>query len=182
MIFAILRRDLDDRARADAHRTGPAVRSTPRVSPDGKTLAFIRRVRLEERALRPAISRPAPSVPSSTASTRICRKLVDSWRLSAVRLDARQPRHRDLGAGKLWRVDVAASEGNGAPIAIPRARSKQTVTEAVRFSPKCPRRAFRRAHAALASRISPDGTERRVYSALGKHLDRDARRQRAADG
>ena len=45
-IYAILRRDLDDRQeRHVASRPGGSI--TPRVSPDGKTLAFIRRVRLK---------------------------------------------------------------------------------------------------------------------------------------
>ena len=95
-IYAVMRRDLvTGRERRAVSVQGGSV--APQVSPDGKTLAYVRRVRLQSALFlrdlesgrdRRAVSKRRQGSPGSLGHPR---------RLSAVRLDARRPFARDLG-------------------------------------------------------------------------------------
>ncbi len=83
-------------------------------------------------------------------------------RLPAIRLDARRQSDRDLGQGKIWRVDVAGGQGRERPFT---ARVEQTVYEAVRFAQEVqpeefPVKALRDVGLARRQRVA--------YSALGQ--------------
>ena len=113
VIYAIIRRDLTTgKERTAVSEAGGSI--APRVSPDGKTLALVRRVgarrRLccttlatgEERAaLRPARPRHAGGLGRSTASTRSTPGCPTA---SALVI---------WGEGRIWRVDAASGEGAG---------------------------------------------------------------------
>ncbi len=129
VIYAIFARDLTTgRERMLTGRPGGSI--TPRVSPDGKTLAFIRRVRLKSvlfvRDLETGAERPI--------FDGLDRDLQEAWSIHGVYPQyAWTPDNRGIviwAQGKLWRVSTAAQaagEGNGAPIAIPfRAAVEQT--------------------------------------------------------
>jgi imidazolonepropionase-like amidohydrolase/Tol biopolymer transport system component len=169
VIYAIHARDLTTgRERPVANRPGGSI--TPRVSPDGRTLAFIRRVRLKTvlflRDLDTGAERPI--------FDGLDRDLQEAWSIHGV-----HPQYAwmpDGGAiviwaqGKLWRVSTAPhanGEGNGAPAAIPfKAAVSQQVTDAVRVKPTIFAPQFQ-ARMLTGVRTSPDGRTV-VYSALGK--------------
>ena len=99
VIYAIYARDLaTGRERAVATRPGGSI--APRVSPDGKSLAFIRRVRLKSVLFVRNLETGDETADLRRPRSRSAGSLVDPWRVSAVRLDPGWPRDRDLGAGK----------------------------------------------------------------------------------
>jgi len=162
-IYAIVRRDLSTgRERTEVERPGGSI--TPRVSPDGRSLAFIRRVRLKTvlfvRDLASGAERPVWD--------GLDRDEQEGWALQGVYPQyAWTPDGRALiiwAQGHIWRIDATT----GQPSQIPfRAHVEQTLTDAVRFPQdvhpaRIPVRMLR--HVVT----SPDGS-RVVYSALG-HL------------
>ena len=156
-------RDGDDRAVRD--RPGGAVRPTP--SPDGKTLAFVRRVRVQDRALRAGPGDRARSGRSATASSATCRRRGRST--ACTRRSAGRPTAASScsgRSGKLWRVDDrrAGARARSRSTSRTRARSQEAVRFPVDGRPR---------HASTCRQlrwvaVSPDG-DRVVYSALG-HL------------
>ena len=103
---------------------------TPRVSPDGRRLAFIRRVRLKSvlhvRDLATGVETPI--------FDGLDRDLQEAWAIHGVYPQyAWAPDGQSLviwGQGKLWRVPA----NGGTPAQIPfRVEVKQDVTAAVRF-------------------------------------------------
>ena len=163
VIYAIIRRDLKTgKERTVVARPGGSI--TPRVSPDGKSLAFIRRVDLGSRLF---VRDLATGVDVSVFDG-LDKDLQEAWAVHGVYPQyAWMPDGKGLvvwGKGGLWRVDVAAKTGTRIPF---RAKVEQTVNEPLRFSrevapQKFPVRMLRHV------KVAPDGRSV-VYSALG-HL------------
>ena len=170
-IYAIIRRELaTGRERSIVSGAGGAI--TPRVSPDGKWLAFIRRVdtgsQLFVRSLATGAERPI--------FAHLDKDQQEAWTIFGPYAQyAWLPDNKGLvvwGEGKIWRVDLPAGPpAPGAPLQAGReipfvAKVEQTITEAVRFPvtvapDRFPVRMLRGAV------VAPDGKSV-VYSALGK--------------
>lgn len=162
-IYAIVARDLrTGKERTVTRRPGGAV--APRVSPDGKTLAFVRRVDTGSRLFL----RDLATGEERSLFDKLDKDLQEAWAVHGVYAQyAWTPDGKALvvwGQGKIWRVDATSGAGTVVPF---RAKVEQTVNEALRFPvdvhPKdVAVRMLRHA------RVSPDGRTV-VYSALG-HL------------
>jgi imidazolonepropionase-like amidohydrolase/Tol biopolymer transport system component len=162
-IYAIIRRDLvTGRERRIVSVQGGSV--TPQASPDGKTLAYIRRVRLQSFLYL----RDLETGRDRQLFGNIDKDLQEAWAIHGLYPQyAWTPDGKSIviwGEGKIWRVD--ATTGKGAPLPFT-ARVEQTINDAVRFPQKVhpdefPVRMLRDV------RVSPDGKSV-VYSALG-HL------------
>ena len=160
-IYAIMRRDLNTgRERAAVSVQGGSV--TPRVSPDGKSLAYIRRVRLGSQLY----VRDLETGRDRSVFDRLDKDLQEAWAIHGLYPQyAWTPDGKAIliwGEGKIWRVDVAAAKGAPVPFT---AHVEQTVNEAVRFeqtvhAAQFPVKALRNVA------VSPDGT-RVAYTALG---------------
>ena len=161
-IYAVMRRDLvTGRERRAVSVLGGSV--TPQVSPDGKTLAYIRRARLKSALYL----RDLDSGRDRELFGNVDKDLQETWAVHGLYPQfAWTPDGRAIviwGEGRIWRVD--ASTGKGTPIPFT-ARVEQTINEAVRFPQKVytdefPVRMLRDV------RVSPDG-KTVVYSALGR--------------
>ena len=163
-IYAIIRRDLTTgRERPIVNVQGGSV--TPEVSPDGKTLAYIRRVRLGSRLyLRDLETGRDRELPFE----RLDKDLQEAWAVHGLYPQySFMPDGRSVviwGQGGFWRVDVTSGQASPVPFT---ARVEQTLNAPVRPSFKVhtdefPVRMLRDV------RTSPDG-KMVVYSALG-HL------------
>jgi imidazolonepropionase-like amidohydrolase/Tol biopolymer transport system component len=163
LIYAILRRDLTTgRERRAVSVQGGSV--APQVSPDGKSIAFIRRVRLQSYLY----VRDLESGRDRQLFGNVDKDLQEAWAIHGLYPQySWTPDGRSIviwGEGKLWRVDVASGKGQPIPFT---ARVEQTINDAVRFPHKVhvdefPVKMLRDV------RVSPDG-KMVVYSALG-HL------------
>jgi imidazolonepropionase-like amidohydrolase/Tol biopolymer transport system component len=162
-IYAIIRRDLKTgRERTVSARPGGSI--TPRVSPDGTSLAFIRRVDLGSRLF----VRDLATGVETAVFDGLDKDLQEAWAVHGVYPQyAWTPDGKGLviwGKGGLWRVDLAAKTGTKIPF---RAKVEQTVNESLRFSrevapERFPVRMLRHV------KVAPDGRSV-VFSALG-HL------------
>jgi Tol biopolymer transport system component/imidazolonepropionase-like amidohydrolase len=162
-IYAILRRDLQTgRERRYVSRPGGSI--TPRPSPDGKSLAFIRRVGTASHLFVKDLQTGA----ESAIFDRLDKDLQEAWAIFGVYTQyAWTPDSRAIviwGEGKIWRVDVGARQGTPIPFTV---HVDQTLTEALRFPVKVhadqfPVRMLRDVT------VAPDGGKV-AYSALG-HL------------
>jgi Tol biopolymer transport system component/imidazolonepropionase-like amidohydrolase len=162
-IYAIIRRDLHTgRERTAVSVQGGSV--TPRVSPDGKWLAYVRRVRLQSKLYL----RDLESGRDRPLFDRLDKDLQEAWAIHGLYPQyAWTPDGKAIviwGEGKIWRVDVASAQGAPVPFT---ARVEQTVNEAVRFEQKVHTADFQ-VKALRNVAVSPDG-KRVVYAALG-HL------------
>jgi imidazolonepropionase-like amidohydrolase/Tol biopolymer transport system component len=163
LIYAILRRDLTTgRERRAVSVQGGSV--APQVSPDGKTLAYIRRVRLKSFLYL----RDLETGRDRELFGNVDKDLQEAWAIHGLYPQySWMPDGKSIviwGEGKIWRVDTAT--GNGQPIPFV-AKVEQTLNAPVRFPIKVhpdefPVRMLRDV------RTSPDG-KAVVYSALG-HL------------
>jgi imidazolonepropionase-like amidohydrolase/Tol biopolymer transport system component len=162
-IYAIMRRDLTTgRERRAISVQGGSV--APQVSPDGKTVAYIRRVRLKSALYL----RDLESGRDRELFGQVDKDLQEAWAIHGLYPQyGWTPDSRAIviwGEGKIWKVDVASGKGQPLPFT---AKVEQTLNEALRFSQKVhpdemPVRMLRDV------RVSPDG-RLVVYSALG-HL------------
>lgn len=163
VIFSVMRRDLaTGLERAFVNRPGGSV--APRPSPNGRHLAFVRRIRLGSHLFIKDLETGA----ETPIFDGLDKDLQEAWTVHGVYPQyAWTPDSNRIviwGGGKLWSVDVAARRGTELPFT---ARVEQTITPAVRFSVPVhqddfPVRMLRDA------RVSPDGTAV-AFNALG-HL------------
>ncbi len=163
LIYAILRRDLvTGRERRAVSIQGGSV--TPQVSPDGKTIAYIRRVRLKSYLYL----RDLESGRHRQLFGNVDKDLQEAWAIHGLYPQySWTPDGKSIviwGEGKIWRVDVASGKGQPIPFV---ARVEQTLNAPVRFPievhpEEFPVRMLRDV------RTSPDG-RLVAYSALG-HL------------
>jgi imidazolonepropionase-like amidohydrolase/Tol biopolymer transport system component len=170
-IYAIVRRELaNGRERTIAGGPGGAV--TPRVSPDGKWLAFVRRIETGSQLFL----RDVASGAERPIFGRLDKDQQETWSIFGLYTQyAWLPDSRGLviwGEGKIWRVPLPATlpAPNAALVAgveIPFvAKVEQTIVEAVRFPVTVAPNRFpvRMLRGAV---VAPDRS-RVVYSALGK--------------
>ncbi len=165
-IYAVMRRDLTtgQERRAISVQGGSV---TPQVSPDGKTMAYLRRVRTKSFLYL----RDLESGRDRELFGSVDKDLQEAWAVHGLYPQyAWTPDGKSIviwGEGRIWRVDVASGKGAQIPFT---ARVEHTIQEAVRFKQnvhpdKFPVKMLRDV------RVSPDG-KMVVYSALGKLYSR----------
>ncbi len=162
-IYAIIRRDLTTgRERRAVSVQGGSV--TPQVSPDGKSLAYVRRVRLQSFLY----VRDLESGRDRQVFANVDKDLQEAWAIHGLYPQyAWTPDGRSIviwGEGKIWRVDVASGKGQPIPF---QARVEQTLNAPVRM-PRPVHPAEFPVRMLRDVRVAPDG-KLVVYSALG-HL------------
>ena len=162
VIYAIIRRDLQSgQERALVTRPGGSI--TPRPSPDGKSLAFIRRVDLESHLF----VRDLKSGDETDIFNQLDKDLQEAWAVLGVYAQyAWSPDSRFIyiwGKGKIWKVDVAKKTGTQVPFTV---RVEQSLNTPVRFPVVVhPDKVQVKMLRDVA--VSPDGTTV-AYSALGR--------------
>src|SRR5688500_4940138 len=129
VIYAIIRRDLQTgQERTFVSRAGGSI--APRPSPDGKHLAFIRRVDLKSHLFLKDLN----SGEEVSIFNRLDKDLQEAWAVLGVYAQyAWSPDSRFIyiwGEGKIWRVDVAKKSGVQIPFT---ARVEQSLNTPVRF-------------------------------------------------
>jgi len=129
VIFAVLRRDLQTgREQQFVRRPGGSV--TPRPSPDGKWLSFVRRVRTQSFLFVKNLE----TGEETPVFDRLDKDLQEAWTVHGVYPQyAWTPDSSRVviwGEGKIWNVDVAAKTGVEVPFT---ARVQQTLTAPLRF-------------------------------------------------
>jgi imidazolonepropionase-like amidohydrolase len=136
----------------------------PEISPDGRTLAYIRRVRLQSFLYL----RDLESGRDRQLFGNVDKDLQEAWAIHGLYPQyAWTPDGKSIliwGEGKIWRVDVSSGKGEQVPF---HARVEQTLNDAVRFPRKIHTERFP-VKMLRDVRVSPDG-KLVVYSALG-HL------------
>lgn len=161
-IYDIVQRDLvTGRERRIVGGQGGSV--TPRPSPDGKSLAFVRRVRLQSRLY----VRDLETGRDRVVFEHLDKDLQEAWAIHGLYPQyAWMPDGKSIviwGEGKIWRADLAG----GQPAVIPfTAKVDQTLNDAVRF----PQKVFTPQFAVKMLRdvaVSPDG-KHVAYGALGR--------------
>jgi imidazolonepropionase-like amidohydrolase/Tol biopolymer transport system component len=161
-IYAIMRRDLvTGRERRAVSVQGGSV--APRVSPDGRTLSYVRRVRLTSALF----VRDLASGRDRQLFDRVDKDLQEAWALHGVYPQyAWTPDGGSIviwGEGRIWRVDAGTGSGTEIPFTV---RVEGTITEPLRFPQRVhpdefPVRMLRDV------RVAPDGRSV-IYSALGQ--------------
>lgn len=162
VIYAIIRRDLHTgRERTLVAEPGGSI--TPRVSPDGRTLALLRRIGLST----VLVLRDLQTGQERALFDRLDRDLQEAWAIHGVYPQyAWTPDGRALviwGQGKIWRVDAATGDARVIPF---RARVEQRVAERLVFPQEVAPGTFQvrmLRHVAVA----PGGGQV-AYSALGQ--------------
>ncbi len=160
-IYAIIRRDLDTgRERPFVSVQGGSV--TPRVSPDGKWLAYVRRVRTQSKLYL----RDIESGRDRALFDHVDKDLQEAWAIHGLYPQyAWMPDGKSIviwGEGKIWRVDVASGQGTVIPF---NAHVDLAINDAVRFEQQVFTPEFQ-VKALTRVNSSPDG-RRVAYSALG---------------
>jgi len=162
-IYAIVQRDLTTgRERRAVSVQGGSV--TPRPSPDGKSLAYLRRVRTQSKLYL----RDLESGRDRAIFDHVDKDLQETWAIHGLYPQyGWTPDGRSIviwGEGKIWRVDIASGQGREIPFT---AHVQQTINDAVRF----PQQVFTPDFQVKMLRdvaTSPDGKQV-AYGALG-HL------------
>ena len=129
VIYAIIRRDLESgQERTFVARPGGSI--APRPSPDGKYLAFIRRVDLKSHLFLKDLT----SGEEWSIFDRLDKDLQEAWAVLGVYAQhAWSPDSRFIyiwGEGKIWKVDIAKKAGVQVPFT---ARVEQSLNTPVRF-------------------------------------------------
>ena len=180
-IYAIIQRDLmTGRERRAVSVQGGSV--TPRPSPDGKSLAYVRRVRQQSKLY----VREIESGRDRPVFDHLDKDLQEAWAIHGLYPQyAWTPDCKSIvvwGEGKIWRVDVTSAKGTAIPFT---AHVDQTINDAVRF----PQQVFTPEFQVKMLRhvaTSPDGAYV-AYSAVGqlylkKLPDGESRRLTTTDG
>lgn len=162
VIFAVLRRDLQTgRERAFVNRPGGSI--APRPSPDGKWLAFIRRVRTQSLLFVKNLE----TGEETPVFDKLDKDLQEAWTVHGVYPQygwtPDSSRVVIWGQGRIWNVDVAAKSGTDVPFT---ARVEQTLTAPLRFPVKVHEDRFAVKMLRDVS-VSPDGRQV-AFSALGR--------------
>lgn len=166
-IYTIFRQDLaDGSVEAFVQGPGGAVRPTP--SPDGKYLAFVRRVRNQStlflKDLATGVERPAWS--------GLSRDLQEIWAMWGVYPSfAWLPGSKEMvvwAEGKIWRVDPFKGSATEIPFHV---KDSRELREPMRFAQNVAPDKFA-VHQLRDAQVSPDG-RRVVYSALGSLYVKD---------
>jgi imidazolonepropionase-like amidohydrolase/Tol biopolymer transport system component len=166
-IYTIFRQDLNDGS-VEAFVQGPggAVRPTP--SPDGKYLAFVRRVRNQStlfvKDLQTGAERPAWG--------GLSRDLQEIWAMWGVYPSfAWMPDSKEMvvwAEGKIWRVDPFKGKASEIPFHV---KDTRELREPMRYAQAVAPDKFA-VHQLRGAQVSPDG-KRVVYSALGSLYVKD---------
>jgi Tol biopolymer transport system component len=161
-IYAIIRRDLvTGRERRAVSVQGGSV--APRVSPDGRTLAYIRRVRLKSALFL----RDLESGRDRQLFGRVDKDLQEAWAIHGLYPQyAWTPDGRSIviwGEGRIWRVDAATGAAAEVPFTV---RVEQTVAEPLRVTQRVHPEEFP-VRMLRDVRVAPDGRAV-IYSALGR--------------
>ncbi|HJR57889.1 MAG TPA: amidohydrolase family protein [Vicinamibacterales bacterium] len=162
-IYAVMRRDLvtGQERRAVSVQGGSVA---PQASPDGKTLAYVRRVRTKSHLYL----RDLESGRDRQLFDNVDKDLQEAWAIHGL-----YPQYAWTtdgksiviwGEGRIWKVDAASGKGQQIPFT---ARVEQSIQEAVRFKQNVHPDEFP-VKMLRDVRVSPDG-KMVVYSALG-HL------------
>ncbi len=170
-IYQIFRRDLlEGKTRAFVSGPGGAVRPTP--SPDGKYLAFVRRVRNQStlflKDLKSGIETPVWG--------ELERDMQEAWAIHGVYpAFAWMPGSKEIvvwAKGRIWRVDPFAKDATKKEREIPfHVKDTREVRKALRFDTAVAPEKFD-VHQLRWVNVSPQG-DRVVYSALGYLYVRD---------
>lgn len=164
-IFRIQRQNLvDGTTEAFVTGAGGAVRPTP--SPDGRQLAFVRRLREADGARTALFVKDLATGRETPVWTGLERDLQESWSVQGVYPGiAWTPDSRQIVAwaqGKLWRIDPAKSSAVEIPFHV---KDQREIRPALRFAQDVAPDRFD-AHMLRWVKVSPDG-RRVVYSAAG---------------
>lgn len=166
-IYTIFRQDLNDGA-VEAFVQGPggAVRPTP--SPDGKYLAFVRRVRNQSTLFLKDLQ----SGREFPAWGGLSRDLQEIWAMWGVYPSfAWMPDSKEMvvwAEGKIWRVDPFKSKATEIPFHV---KDTRELREPMRYAQEVAPEKFA-VHQLRGAQVSPDG-KRVVYSALGSLYVKD---------
>jgi imidazolonepropionase-like amidohydrolase/Tol biopolymer transport system component len=161
-IYAIIRRDLQ---KGEERRLtgGPGGAITPRPSPDGKRLAFLRRDRLRT----VLYLRDLATGEEWPVWDRLDRDMQEAWAIHGVYAQyAWTPDGKGIviwAGGKLWRVDVERRQATQIPFT---AQVDQTIHEGLRFTQEVAPREWA-VRMLRDVQTSPDG-RLVAYSALGR--------------
>lgn len=164
-IFRIYRQNLSDGTN-EAFVTGPggAIRPTP--SPDGRYLAFIRRLRTDAGSQTTLFLKDLKTGREVPAWTGLERDLQEAWSVHGVYPGiAWTPDSKQVVAwaqGKLWRIDPFQSTAAEIPFHV---KDEREIRPAVRFAQDVAPDRFE-SRMLRWVRVSPDG-KRVVYSAAG---------------
>ena len=162
VIYAVIRRDLQTgQERTFVSRPGGSI--TPRPSPDGRHLAFIRRVDLKSHLFLKDLK----TGEEWSIFSRLDKDLQEAWAVLGVYAQyAWSPDNRFIyiwGEGKIWKVDVAKKAGVQVPFT---ARVEQSLNTPVRFPVIVHPDRFQVRMLRDVS-VAPDGASV-AYSALGR--------------
>jgi imidazolonepropionase-like amidohydrolase/Tol biopolymer transport system component len=162
VIYAVIRRDLrTGQERTFVARPGGSI--TPRPSPDGKHLAFIRRVDLKSHLFLKDLTNGE----EWSIFNRLDKDLQEAWAVLGVYAQyAWSPDSRFIyiwGEGKIWKVDVTKKAGVQVPFT---ARVEQSLNTPVRFPVVVHPDRFQVRMLRDVS-VSPDGSSV-AYNALGR--------------